>query len=403
MNILCINVYIRIGVRGNATCLLGNDVPNSSVLLSDEDYDVYVRTQKTPFCEADRLFSLSSGGNAQMPNITTTVIPGINFMNNPLPMQPANGIFQSNGPRRTGNAINQRWFPTNDDDFRSYDIERNKNQKDSHDKTPLHNNNNNYNFHQFDKIDDSNEKVPEFFDKFDFGSLFGHKTDTIETEKGISEENGFGNFYIGKNLYPTDISGPSKPVVQQTYLTISGKTKTGGNKGFDYDKSIYANVPFVTKSDENALTKSYGFVIDHNLHNDRYSGTNSEGSSRRTGVDLKPLSIFELYGVDKGKSSEERFNDNGSKFKSDSHNNHRNRGGYSSSKHRIIENDRFRQTAQAPGTSVSKYSPERSYSHYKSGGNDRARGNGGPKSKLMSFLCHWYLCTCSLACLVTQF
>lgn len=370
-------------MRGNATCILGNNVPNSSILLSDEDYDVYVRTQKTPFCEADRLFSLSSGGSMQMPNITTTVMPDINFMNNPLPLQPI-GIFQSTRPtgsRRTGSTINQNWFPTNDDDFRSYDIERNKNQKDTHEKTPQHHHhhNNNNNYHHYDKIADSGEKESGFFDKFDYGSLFGHKTETIlESSKGNSEETGFGNFYLGKNLYPTDLSDSQKPVVHQTYLTISGSAKTG-TKGYDFEKSFYG-------SDENPLTKSYGFVIDHNLHNTGYSGTNTEeGSSRRTGVDLKPVSIFELYGVDKGKMWKDRLNDNGSRFKLDSNNNsHRSREP-STHTHRATENDSFRQNARSPGTSASKNPPERSYSHYNTGGNERTRGNSVPKSKLMSF------------------
>ncbi|XP_033209782.1 uncharacterized protein LOC117168318 isoform X2 [Belonocnema kinseyi] len=379
----CKSISFGIGVRGNASCILGNQIPNSDTLQTDEDYDVYIRTQKTPHCEADRLFSLSGGRKMQMSNNMTTVMPTISFMNNPLPMQPG-VVFQStrpNGDRSTGSTINQRWFPTNDDDFRSYDIERNKNiHKDSHDKSSTHDSNYN-NYNRFDKNGGVDEKAPEFFDKIDYGSFFGHKIRTIESTKSDSGDSGFGSFSIGKNLFPVDYSEYSKPIVQQSYLTISGKSETGGSKGFDSRKPVYTEVPFVTKSLDKPPTGSFGFVIEHGSDKVGYSGINFGGSGHRTDVGVRPISIFEFHGIDKAKSRIEDSDDNGSRFKMNSHSDH---GIYRYSTpvvhRREPENHRFRQTGQLPDTSVFKYSPERSYPHYVTGGNDGGHGIGSTKA-----------------------
>ena len=371
-------------MRGNATCILSKEVPTADNLQEDADYDVYIRSQKTPDCEADRLFSFSNGGKKQMSRNMTTVMPTINFMNKPFPMQPS-VVFQSsrsNGDRSTGSTINQRWFPTNDDDFRSYDIERNKNQKSSNDKSSKYDHNHNH-FNQFDKLGEEDENSPIFFDKYDYSNLFGQKIGTIQSTKDYSGTAGFSSFSIGKNLFPS-FSGSQKPIVQQSYLTISGKANSAGNKALDFGKPVYTEVPFVTKSLYKPSTQTYGFVIEQNADKRGYSRINPGVSNHQTDTGLRSISVFEIPRLDRAKPRTEDDDDNGLRFKSNSHSN-RGLTRYSPplSVRREPENYRFRQTAQLPDTSVFKYLPERSYSHYAAGENDGGHGISFPKSKFI--------------------
>ncbi|XP_046610042.1 uncharacterized protein LOC124300235 isoform X1 [Neodiprion virginianus] len=58
---LCEIFSYGIGPKGNASCLLGNRIPNGDELIADPDYDVYLRQQSSPSCMPDRVYKLGSG------------------------------------------------------------------------------------------------------------------------------------------------------------------------------------------------------------------------------------------------------------------------------------------------------------------------------------------------------
>ncbi|XP_014482326.1 PREDICTED: LOW QUALITY PROTEIN: uncharacterized protein LOC106748385 [Dinoponera quadriceps] len=54
-----------IGIKGNGTCALSTKMPKFEELESHIDYDVYLRSQRSPDCEPDRLYKMGSGGIGQ--------------------------------------------------------------------------------------------------------------------------------------------------------------------------------------------------------------------------------------------------------------------------------------------------------------------------------------------------
>ncbi|XP_011056009.1 PREDICTED: uncharacterized protein LOC105147010 [Acromyrmex echinatior] len=119
-----------IGMKGNGTCALSVKMPKPEDLQSHADYDVYVRSQRSPHCEPDRLYKMGSGSigqdrrNETMP--TTTF--GSGFLGSTMP-----NILSS--PRTMGNMMpnvndpsyQRGYTPSFDDERRITDIVRNRN------------------------------------------------------------------------------------------------------------------------------------------------------------------------------------------------------------------------------------------------------------------------------------
>ncbi|KAL6261553.1 hypothetical protein P5V15_006640 [Pogonomyrmex californicus] len=120
-----------IGIKGNGTCALSMKMPKAEELQTHADYDVYVRSQRSPHCEPDRLYKMGSGGikqdrrNETMP----TMRFGSGFLGSTMP-----SLLSS--PRITGSMMpnvanqpsyQQGYTPSFDDERRISDIVRNRN------------------------------------------------------------------------------------------------------------------------------------------------------------------------------------------------------------------------------------------------------------------------------------
>jgi hypothetical protein len=57
---LC-SLWSRIGVKGNGTCALASKTPRPEDLQLHPDYDVYVKSQRSPHCQPDRLYRIGNG------------------------------------------------------------------------------------------------------------------------------------------------------------------------------------------------------------------------------------------------------------------------------------------------------------------------------------------------------
>lgn len=49
-------------MKGNGTCALSSKTPQPGDLQLDADYDVYVKSQRSPHCESDRLYGIGKDG-----------------------------------------------------------------------------------------------------------------------------------------------------------------------------------------------------------------------------------------------------------------------------------------------------------------------------------------------------
>ncbi|XP_015187389.1 PREDICTED: uncharacterized protein LOC107072177 isoform X2 [Polistes dominula] len=135
----CVAFSFGISQKGNTSCELSSKIPNPENWKTNSDYDVYLRTQRLPNCESDRLYKTENNGNERLKNNTR--------MNSRF----AGGLFGSSlsniyQPSRSENNgkrpnIEQSYPSSFDDDLRIIDIVRNKNYGS---KTKISNNNQNY-------------------------------------------------------------------------------------------------------------------------------------------------------------------------------------------------------------------------------------------------------------------
>lgn len=81
----------RISVKGNGTCALSTKMPKSQELLSHADYDVYVRSQRAPHCEPDRLYKIESDSSEQQKRNETKPTTGFGsgLLNPTMPSIPS--------------------------------------------------------------------------------------------------------------------------------------------------------------------------------------------------------------------------------------------------------------------------------------------------------------------------
>jgi len=75
-------------MKGNGTCALSVKMPKPEDLQSHADYDVYVRSQRSPHCEPDRLYKMGSSSIGQ--DRRNETMPTTTF---------GNGLLDSTMPR----------------------------------------------------------------------------------------------------------------------------------------------------------------------------------------------------------------------------------------------------------------------------------------------------------------
>ncbi|XP_032666221.1 uncharacterized protein LOC116841878 isoform X1 [Odontomachus brunneus] len=117
-----------IGIKGNGTCALSAKMPKLEELESHADYDVYLRSQRSPNCEPDRLYKMGNGGQERRNETRPTTRFGSGLLGPTMP-----SILSS--PRITGSTMpniandpsyQQGYTPSFDDERRIADILRNK-------------------------------------------------------------------------------------------------------------------------------------------------------------------------------------------------------------------------------------------------------------------------------------
>ncbi|XP_039309738.1 uncharacterized protein LOC105196162 isoform X2 [Solenopsis invicta] len=119
-----------IGMKGNGTCALSANMPKPEELQSHADYDVYVRSQRSPLCEPDRLYKMGTGGIRQERRNETvpTTMFGSGLLGSTVPSilsspRPVGNVM----PNVNGPSYQQGYMPSFDDERRINDIVRNKN------------------------------------------------------------------------------------------------------------------------------------------------------------------------------------------------------------------------------------------------------------------------------------
>ncbi|RLU17343.1 hypothetical protein DMN91_009576 [Ooceraea biroi] len=121
-----------IGIKGNGTCALSSKMPQPEDLQLHADYDVYVKSQRTPQCEPDQLYKIGNGGIGGQKRKNETR-PITRFGSGLLgPTMPS--VLSSPGTMRTmmpsitnGPSYQQGFTPSFDDELRVSDILRNRN------------------------------------------------------------------------------------------------------------------------------------------------------------------------------------------------------------------------------------------------------------------------------------
>ncbi|XP_012528153.1 uncharacterized protein LOC105832072 [Monomorium pharaonis] len=118
-----------IGIKGNGTCALSANIPKPEELQSHADYDVYVRSQRSPHCESDRLYKMGSGGIGQERRNETvpTTIFGNGLLGPSMPsfLSPPRTVGKM--PNFNGLSYQGGYVPSIDDERRIIDIVRNRN------------------------------------------------------------------------------------------------------------------------------------------------------------------------------------------------------------------------------------------------------------------------------------
>ncbi|XP_024872734.1 uncharacterized protein LOC112455189 isoform X1 [Temnothorax curvispinosus] len=116
-----------IGIKGNGTCALSAIIPNPEDLQSHADYDVYVRSQRSPHCEPDRLYKMGSGniGQERRNQTVPTSIFRSGLLGPTMPNIPSTPRTMGNIPN--GPSYQQGFMPSLDDERRITDIVRNRN------------------------------------------------------------------------------------------------------------------------------------------------------------------------------------------------------------------------------------------------------------------------------------
>ncbi|XP_011872313.1 PREDICTED: uncharacterized protein LOC105564506 [Vollenhovia emeryi] len=115
-----------IGVKGNGTCALSAKMPKPEELQSHADYDVYLRSQRSPHCEPDRLYKMGIGQERRNETVPTTIF-GSGLLGPTMPnIQPFPRTMGSL-PNINGPPYQQGYMPSFDDERRVIDIVRNRN------------------------------------------------------------------------------------------------------------------------------------------------------------------------------------------------------------------------------------------------------------------------------------
>ncbi|XP_019699468.1 uncharacterized protein LOC105188632 [Harpegnathos saltator] len=128
-----------IGIKGNGTCALSMKMPKFEELEFHADYDVYLRSQRSPNCETDRLYKMGNGAFGQERRNETRPATrfGSGFLGPTMSsILSSPRVMGSMMPSVAGNpSYQQGYTPSFDDERRIADILRNKN------PTPLGGNN----------------------------------------------------------------------------------------------------------------------------------------------------------------------------------------------------------------------------------------------------------------------
>ncbi|XP_047344539.1 uncharacterized protein LOC124947018 [Vespa velutina] len=172
----CVAFGYGISPKGNTSCELSSKMPNPEDLQTNSDYDVYLRTERLPNCEPDRLYKTGNSGNQKSMNNTRTnsrFSGGLFGSFLPNIYQPNRS--ENNGKRQ--NTSQQSYLSSFDDEQRIIDIIRNKNYG-SRPKIPI----NDQKYPTFGINNESKlptDKKPQFL-----GNNFGEK---ISFEKGYED------------------------------------------------------------------------------------------------------------------------------------------------------------------------------------------------------------------------
>ncbi|KAI4476423.1 hypothetical protein M0804_013633 [Polistes exclamans] len=121
----CAAFSFGISQKGNTSCELSSKIPNPENLKANSDYDVYLRTQRLPNCESDRLYKIENNGNEKLKNDTRM---NSRFTGSLFGSALSN-IYQPTRSENNENRPNiQQSYPSSfDDNLRIIDIVRNKN------------------------------------------------------------------------------------------------------------------------------------------------------------------------------------------------------------------------------------------------------------------------------------
>ncbi|KAF7413488.1 hypothetical protein HZH68_001977 [Vespula germanica] len=201
----CVAFGFGISLKGNTSCELSSNMPNPEELQMDSDYDVYLRTERLPHCEPDRLYKTSNSGNQRSKNNTRTnsrFSGGLFGSFLPNIYQPNRS--ENNGKRQ--NTSQQSYLSSFDDDQRIIDIVRNKNYG-VRPKIPI-------NDQKYSTFGINNEsKLPTDKKQQLFGNNFGEK---IYLEKGNENLFHFDRPVITKD----DLYRPVTLIYRPTYDNV---------------------------------------------------------------------------------------------------------------------------------------------------------------------------------------
>ncbi|XP_012220151.1 uncharacterized protein [Linepithema humile] len=266
-----------ISVKGNGTCAFSAKMPKPQELLSHADYDVYVRSQRAPHCEPDRLYEMGSDSIEQQKKNETKPITrfGSGLLNPTMPSIPSSPRTIENTMSGIANKRPHQEKPSFDEKRRITDILKNRDSTPSANPFEIDNAKvtNDYNdlsiysdqksifdqrIHLNPNYDHSNFDVSSFRNPFANINLhFGSNLDSdVHSYKALTIHNGpfeifsrpvFIHDGISKNKSPTNFWTD-----HSTYRNIIASHFTQHqNQG--YLNNVYKSQGIITKPKQNEL------------------------------------------------------------------------------------------------------------------------------------------------------
>ncbi|XP_066594938.1 uncharacterized protein [Prorops nasuta] len=255
---LCNSFSFGVGTRGNGTCAISGKTPKPDDLSIDPDYDVYIRSQLSPYCAPDKLYKIGDSNKDWVNNSSST-----GFGNGLLTIFP-NVVQPQRSGGRNESDTNRSNFKAyiNDEERRITDIVRNRNPGNildhpffgNHFAAP----------HRFNDHPVSFEEDTRFHD--DRGNNFGQRLHPYDTNDDYYDTYSNRKPFIGENRHFT------RPNIQHS---IFDNEEYAGNYNF-HKNDLSSSTPKPLQSD---VLKSTIFNIARSKSPTKNFGAKAEESS----------------------------------------------------------------------------------------------------------------------------